>query len=126
MGNDFDSDSLELDLFFNNSDPLSNQAAGNSPIIPRVKTPRGPSNNKKTTPSPAGKGALRFEPHTSSTSGERTLPIVTPVHVEPRYKLDAFHTYPNQDKDVTTEAVFSHIIADLNRILDTTTRFPLI
>lgn len=122
METDFESDSLELDLLFNSSNPAG-QPGDESPIIPRAPLPRRqPKASGATMSSPKGKGAIKFQAHTSSLTGKRSLPLVTPVSVEPSYRLDSFQSYPNQDKDVTTEAVFTHIISDLSRILDTSTR----
>ena len=121
MDTDFESDSLELDLLFNSSNPMEQRVK--SPVIPRAPLPRRQTKNSTTIRSPEGKGVVKFQPHISSTTGQRSLPLVTAVNVEPSYKLDSFHNYPNQDKDVTTDAVFTHIVSDLNRILDTSTRY---
>ena len=116
---DFDSDSLEM--LFNNSNPTTTQNNEVSPVIPRMPIPRRSLDNNQGAPT-AGKGAVNFHPHVSPTTGERQLPAVTPVVVEPPYTLQSFRSYPNQDTDVTSESVFQHIISDLNNILNTTDR----
>ena len=118
---EFESDSLEL--YFDNSDPLANIPEDKSPVIPRAPLPRR-NQSDATEPTTAGRGTVRFEPHISPTTGTRQLPIITPVTVEPPYQLQSFQTYPKQRiPDVTSEAVFSHIISDLNNVMDTTDRY---
>ena len=120
MDNDFDSDSLEL--LFNNSDPSNPATENQSPIIPRAPLPRRQSSESSNDrePTTTGRGPVTYQPHVSPITGERQLPVITPVTIEPPYKLPKFQSYPNNETNITSEAIFTHIISDLGNILDTT------
>ena len=122
MDQDFESDSLELDLFFETSDPLATAQEMKSPVIPRGNLPRGNEASSSSTPPKIEKGAVHYQPHISKRTQERHLPLITPLNMTPSYKLASFQNYPSTDHDVTTEAVFSHIVSDLNKILDSTNK----
>ena len=120
MDQDFESDSLELDLFFENSDPLATAQEIKSPVIPRGNLPRGNENSTNSTSPRIEKGAVHYHPHISKRTQERHLPLITPLNMTPSYKLASFQSYPSADHDVTTDTVFTHIVSDLNKILDST------
>ena len=123
MEKDFESDSLELDLFFENSDPLGVANENEkSPVVPRGNLPRRNASSPIPKPPSAKKGPCFYKPHVSETTHKRQLPLVTPLHVEPPYKLAPFHEYPNVEKDITADTVYNHIVSDLNKILNTSNR----